>query len=241
MKICAAQIKSVKGDVAVNIQHHKAFIRLAVEESAGMIVFPELSITGYEPSLAKELATTKEDERFDDLQQISDAKNIIICAGMPLKESDGIVIGMIVFQPNKPRETYVKQYLHADELPFFVEGQPTSPLMQYNIALAICYELSVPEHSTGAHKNGAEIYITSVAKTATGMEKAIESLSTIAEKYAMLTVISNCVGYCDDFECGGRTSIWDNKGKLLGQLDDREEGLLIIDTTDLKVVAKTLL
>lgn len=240
MKICAAQIKSVKGDVAANIQHHKAFIHLAVEESADMIVFPELSVTGYEPSLAKALATTKEDKRFDDFQQTSNSNNIIIGVGMPLKDNNDIVIGMIVFQPNKPRQTYVKQYLHPDEFPFFVKGKPQSPLMQHNIALAICYELSVPEHSAAAHKDGAKIYIASVAKTAAGMDKAIESLSAIAKQYSMITLISDSVGYCDDFECGGRTSIWDDKGKLLDQLDDKEEGFLIIDTTNLKVTRKLL-
>jgi len=240
MKICVAQIKPVKGDVTFNIQHHKTFIHLAVEESAEMIVFPELSITGYEPSLAKELATTKEDERLEAFQQISDKNNIVIGVGIPLNSNNGIMIGMVIFQPHKPRETYVKQYLHADEFPFFILGQPLAPLIQHKIALAICYEISVPDHSEAAHENGAAIYIASVAKSVKGMEKAIENLSAIARKYSMITLISNCVGHCDDFECGGRSAVWNNEGILLAQLDNKEEGMLIIDTSNLEVTVKAL-
>jgi predicted amidohydrolase len=52
MKICVAQTKSVKGDVLKNIENHLKFIELALAFSADLIIFPELSLTGYEPELA---------------------------------------------------------------------------------------------------------------------------------------------------------------------------------------------
>jgi len=57
MKICVAQTRPVKGDIQSNIENHKKFIDLAVSGGADTIIFPELSLTGYEPELAKELAT----------------------------------------------------------------------------------------------------------------------------------------------------------------------------------------
>jgi len=56
----------------------------------------------------------------------------------------------------------------------------------------------------------------------------------------MTVLMSNCVGHCDNFDCGGKTSIWNNKGMLLGQLDDTNEGILIIDTTTQVVIEKTI-
>jgi len=230
MKICAAQARPVKGDIQRNIENHKRLIALAVSNKADIIIFPELSLTGYEPELAKELATDPDDNRFDDFQEISDADHVTIGVGMPVKSNEGILVSMLIFQPGTQRQIYSKQHLHADEYPYFVNGKNPALLIENNISFAICYELSLPEHSQNAFKIGTEIYIASVAKTADGVGKASKSLSAIAGKYSMTVVMSNCVGYCDNFESGGKSSIWNNKGSLAGQLNDIDEGLIIIDT-----------
>ena len=242
MKLAVAQFRPIKGDIKKNIKNHKPLIDLAVQHGAEMIFFPELSLTGYEPELAAELAATPYDSIFTIFKQISDEKKITIGVGTPLKNSNGVRIGMIIFQPNADRSTYLKHFLHTDELPFFVPGENMSgtPVKNKNIAIAICYELFVPEHSLKAHKNGATIYIASVAKTAEGIEKASTHLAAIATSYSMTVLMSNCVGYCDNFESGGKTSIWNNKGALLGQLDDKSQGILMINT-DTNEIIETIL
>lgn len=57
MKICVAHTRPVAGDIQSNIESHKKLLDLAIAHAAGMVIFPELSLTGYEPKLAKELAT----------------------------------------------------------------------------------------------------------------------------------------------------------------------------------------
>jgi predicted amidohydrolase len=240
MKICAAQTKPVKGNIQTNIVNHKKLIDLAISNGADIIIFPELSLTGYEPGLAKELATDLTDKRLEDFQHTSNTRKIIIGVGMPLKNKDGISISMILFQPHQPRQVYSKKYLHADEEPFFISGESSVDLLDNNIALAICYEISVPEHSSNAFKRGAEIYIASVAKSISGVEKAVETLSAIADKYSMTVVMSNCIGYCDNFDCGGKTSAWNNKGSLIAQLNDTNEGILIVDTDTAGFVKKMI-
>jgi predicted amidohydrolase len=56
MKIGKAQIELTKGDIEKNIEIHKRWIKRAVAENADLVAFPELSLTGYEPALAGELA-----------------------------------------------------------------------------------------------------------------------------------------------------------------------------------------
>lgn len=242
MKICVAQTRPFKGDIKTNIENHKKLIDLALSNGADTIIFPELSITGYEPELSEELATDKDDSRFDDFQKISDTRKITIGVGAPTKNDTGICISMIIFQPYKARQTYSKKYLHPDEEKFFISGQNFACLTgnKTNIALAICYELSVSEHSENAFKSGAEIYIASVAKSVDGVEKAIKSLSGIANKYSMTVLMSNCIGQCDGDECGGKTSIWNNKGLLAGQLNDTNEGIIIIDTDTQELIKKII-
>lgn len=240
MKICAAQTRPFKGDIARNIDAHKRFIQLAAEQKADIIIFPELSITGYEPLLAKELSTGFDDKRLDDLQALSDSHAMTVCIGMPLKSKEAVQISMVIFQPHQPRQVYSKQYLHEDEFPYFARGNKQVYITnkQHKIAPAICYELSVPAHAATANNDGATIYLASVAKTADGMTKAVNSLSAIARNYSMPVLIANCVGHCDNFDCGGRSSAWNNKGVLSGQLDETSEGMLIFDTGTQQLVTE---
>lgn len=233
MKICVAQTRPIKGEIDKNIEIHKKFIDLATYKGANMIFFPELSLTGYEPLLAKHLATTQDDTRFDDFQKISDSHNITVGVGMPTKSNSKILVSMIIFQPNKSRQTYSKQILHSDEFPYFVHGQQQIILTaeKKKIAPAICYESLQPEHSERAFNSGVEIYIASVAKSANGVAKAIKHYPDIAKKYSMIVLMSNCLGPCDDFESVGKSAIWNKDGLLVGQLDETE-GILLYDTND---------
>ncbi|MDJ0756401.1 MAG: carbon-nitrogen hydrolase family protein [Ardenticatenaceae bacterium] len=236
MKICLAQTKPVTGNIAANIERHKAI--LAAADEAEMVIFPELSLTGYEPSLAQELATTQDDPRLDTFQTIADAKQMTIGVGVPTKSDTGICISMVIFQPHQTRKTYSKKYLHADEEPFFVSGESFTGLLgrKNNVGLAICYEISVPEHASRVHQQGAEIYVASVAKFVNGVENAEERLSEIAAQYNMTVMMSNCIGLNDGGICAGNSGVW--SGDQVDTLDDAREGIFIFDTESQEVVKK---
>jgi predicted amidohydrolase len=229
MKICVAQTRPITGDIESNVVNHKKLITRAILSGAEIIIFPELSLTGYEPGLAADLATDQNDKRLDDFQQISDAAKITIGVGMPLKNDAGISIGLVIFQPGKARQSYVKKYLHPDEEPFFVAGQQIF-FLDDRIALAICYEISVPAHVEDAAEHGAQIYIASVAKFTNGVAMAKKRLADIAMKYGMMTFMANSIGKSDGNQCGGNSAVWNSKGELMAMLDDNDEGILIADS-----------
>lgn len=239
MKISVAQTRPIKGDIPGNIDKHKNLMDLALAQGAQLVIFPELSITGYEPELAKELATDADDSRFDEFQKIADTRQITIGIGAPIKNSRGISIGMLLFQPRQARQIYAKKYLHADEEPFFVSAESTVGLIggSARIALAICYELSVPEHARQAFNSGAQVYIASAVKAVDAMERALNRLSEIARNYSMTALMSNCIGQSGGYQCGGRSSVWNNSGLLLAQLNDTDEGIIVIDTDTQEVIA----
>ncbi|MFN7118879.1 MAG: carbon-nitrogen hydrolase family protein [Saprospiraceae bacterium] len=232
MKIGVAQLKTVKGDIAANITMHQRLLDLAVAAGADALFFPELSITGYEPELAKALATPPEDTRFDCFQHTSNQHNITIGLGMPTLAPTGIHISMLIFQPQQARQTYSKQLLHSDEFPYFVLGNQALILNIGNnkIAPAICYESLQTSHAEQAIELHADLYVASVAKSQKGMEKALQHYPSIAAAYGMPVLMSNCVGYCDNFVSVGGSAVWNRQGHLLAQLDDTQEGILIFDT-----------
>ncbi|WP_419869734.1 carbon-nitrogen hydrolase family protein [Chryseobacterium sp. CT-SW4] len=232
MKIAAAQIKPIKGDIPYNIKTHKELIDLAIQNNTDLIIFPELSITGYEPDLAEELSIHYEDPILNDFQIIADENNITIGVGMPTKSENKIMISCILFQPQKKREIYSKKHLFPTEVGIFTKGENFYELdvLQNRISLAICYDLSDPLHSTHAFQQGSQIYFTSVLNSVNGIEDDLQKLSHIGKKYSMSVMMANFIGESGGYTCAGRTSAWNNEGKLIGQLDDVQEGILILNT-----------
>jgi predicted amidohydrolase len=240
MRIGVAQTRPFKGDILRNIEAHLRLIELAGKAQADTIVFPELSITGYEPELAAGLATTADDVRLDIFQTLCERYSMTIGVGIPTTNGDRVRISEVIFQPGQARQVYSKRYLHSDEEPYFVCGADAGYLDCGRIALAICYELSVPAHSEQAHGNGAEVYLVSVAKTKSGMERAAETLADIARRYSMTVLVSNCVGHCDNFDCGGGSAVWNREGVMLAQLNGVDEGVLVLDTDTGDVVREEI-
>lgn len=238
MKICLAQIKSVKGDVDKNIVRHIEFIDLTVSYQADIIVFPELSLTGYEPELANKLAVSIKDPRFNDFQEWSDLHQISICVGMPIKTTAGITISMLVFQSLTAKQIYSKQHLHEDEECYFVKGdrQLYLTIDKLKITPAICYEALLGPHLDNAVDNETNVYMASVAKSKEGVEKSNKHFAQISKRHGMIVIMANSVGYCDNFIAYGSSAVWNNEGQLLGQLDNKKEGILILDTKTQEVV-----
>jgi len=242
MRICVAQSKSVKGNIKINIKKHLRLIKHAIFEKADIIVFPELSLTNYEPQIAKDFVFNQSDSMLSEFQKISDADNILIGVGLPTQSSRGIHISMIIVQPNQPHLTYSKQILHSDEYPYFVNGEIQIILEVQNckIGPAICYESLQEEHFKNTLELGVDIYIASTKMSKNGTERALSHYSKMAKKYKIPVLMSNSIGLCDNFESVGQSSVWDEQGNLIGQLDSKNEGILIFDTTTKEITKKQI-
>lgn len=231
MKIAAVQLKPRAGEVAANTERHLMFIELAASQGAQLILFPELSLTGYEPKLAAALAMTPDAPSLDPLQACCDRLDVLIGVGAPLRVGAQVRIGMVWIRPKRSRLSYTKQLLHADELPYFSGGddQLVLELGGRKLAPAICYESLQPGHAAWAAKLGAGVYLASVAKPAHAMVKAMRHYPVVASQHQMFVIMSNCVGPCDDFISVGGAAAWGPSGQALGQLDGESEGVLVVD------------
>jgi predicted amidohydrolase len=232
MRVCAAQLRPIAGDVATNTIKHLELIELAVAHRADLVFFPELSLTGYEPRLAKPLASSGADGRLDVFQQRSDASNLLIGVGMPIAVGSGVQIGMVWFAPGTPRRSYAKQHLHVDEHRYFVPGDRQLALERggRKLAPAICYESLQMDHADGAAALAADVYLASVAKPARNLAKGMVHYPAVARRHNMLVMMVNCVGPSDDFVSVGQSAAWNTRGELLAQMDAESEGVVVLDT-----------
>jgi len=90
MKLAVAQIRSAPGAISTNLTHHLWWVDLARQMGATAIAFPELSLTGYEPSLAAALALSPTDDRLAPLQQMADRDRLSIGVGLPTRHDAGM-------------------------------------------------------------------------------------------------------------------------------------------------------
>ena len=229
MRIGLSQIRS-PSDAAESLALHGAEAARAAELGCGFVLFPELSITGYEPEIAERRALDPASGFLDPLSRVSAERSITIAAGAPLRAGGGVEIGLVVFHPDGSRSDYAKRLLHSDEEAYFVPGDRDLdlPVGGHEIAVGICYEALQPSFGAAAVERGATLFAASVAKHAEGMADAHRYLGAFAARHAMPVVIVNGVGPSGGFVCSGGSAAWRADGTLIHTLG-ADEGLLVVD------------
>ena len=234
IKVGIAQTIAIKGNIEKNIENHLNFIESAIKKQIDLIIFPELSLTGYEPELSKELAINLSDKRLEILKQKSDENNITIIVGSPIRENENILIGAIIFSPNEITKVYTKYYLHEGEEKYFT---PKESNIQLNIKgekinIAICADISNFEHPKKASTENCSLYLASVLVSKKGLEFDRNLLAKYAKEFNLSVMMSNFGGISGGYDCAGFSSVWNNIGELKGEIDNNNEGLLIATKTN---------
>lgn len=232
MKICAVQLNPQIGEISENHNRHIFFIKQATAHEADIVVFPELSLTGYDAAQAKNFILDPFDPLFEEYHKLSNKHNLTVALGAPTKSTTGINITLLIFEPGKTVQLNSKQYLHEDELPYFAAGTEFTTLKigNHTISPAICYESLLPEHAAQAMKRGADFYMASVAKSERGVAKAFNHYPQIARQYSMPVLMVNNIGPADTFISAGQSAVWNAKGELRGKLSADREGILVYNT-----------
>ncbi|WP_161630012.1 carbon-nitrogen hydrolase family protein [Desulfogranum mediterraneum] len=227
-KISVAQISSVKGDVSTNIKMHLNAVRKAVDSGISYIVFPELSLTGYEPQLSAELAFSKNDPRLKPLTEAAVDYKIHIVAGAPLQNDSLPCIGEFIITPNGQIETYSKMNLHPGEEKYFSVGKSYHSVSfgKLNIFNAICADTNNPNHVEACVNMGASIYIAGVLVSADGYETDTQKLESYARKFSLLVAMANYNKPTGAWVPTGKSAIWGPSGLIAAA--DRTQNTLVV-------------
>ncbi|MBO0493843.1 carbon-nitrogen hydrolase family protein [Pseudomonas sp. Marseille-Q1929] len=231
LTLAAAQSISIAGDVQANIQRHLAFMRVAAEQGVQVLVFPELSLTGYEPSLAAALAIAPEDALLAPLREMARELRLIAVVGMPVRLAPeaGVSIGALVLGADGSQATYTKQHLHPGEDAVFVPGQGGALLAvgDERIALAVCADFSQASHPRAAAEAGASVYAAGVLISEGGYATDSTLLQGYAAEHGLLVLMANHGGPSGGYVCAGRSAIWATDGSLLAATPGVGDALVI--------------
>lgn len=235
--VAAVQSLAVPGDLPRAVSNHARLAVQAAHKGARLAVFPELSLTGYSLALTRSDALTSNDPRLQMLQQISDAHDIVIVAGAPIESASGLNIGALCFAPHRPAVTYSKRFLHQGEDKTFAPGHGGDALSIHDhvVGLAICAEITHPEHATEAAQRGANIYAASCFITPNGYACDTGLLAGYAREHRMMVLMANFGNGNETWSSAGRSAIWSCSGELLIQGPPEGEAVLIAKTSSTPV------
>jgi predicted amidohydrolase len=244
--IAVAQTCPVAGDVQANLDEHVRLTLLAATEGARVVVFPELSLTGYELTLAGELAFSESDHRLSPLLDVAASHAMTLVVGAPVRMGPAVYIGAFIVSPDGTIGLYTMHRLGAfspsasrdscdGNLPsaentVFQPGDrnPLIHLGGHVAAVAVCADIGSPTHAEQAAKRGADTYLASMFVIPSEFDGEFAKLSRYAVKHRMMTALANFGSPSGGLRSAGRSSIWSETGELLVQLESNDAGVAVV-------------
>jgi predicted amidohydrolase len=246
IKLALAQISSRRENKKENLRKIEEFTKKAKEEAADLVIFPELSLTGYVVhDQIYELAETIPGPSTQRIEELAKKTGMHIIFGMPelSKKAEATIFNTAVFVgPKGIIGKYHKMYLptHSvfEEKRYFRPGYQTvafnTPLG--NIGLCICYDLFFPEVCRLTRLKGAELIISISASPA--VRRSYFEILTAAralENTAFLAYV-NLVGVEDGLQFWGGSRLIGPTGDVLAKAKYDEEDFVTceVDYSDMR-------
>ncbi len=244
--IGVAQTCPVRGDIDANLEQHLRLVRLAADCGARVLVFPELSLTGYELDLAARLALSEDDARLAAVSDAARACALTVILGAPIRIGLRLHIGAFVVDSSGARSVYTKQRLGAFDDNARCDGslppaEPTifqpgtlDPLVQLDdssAAIAICADTGLAAHAERAAARGVRAYLASMFVIRSEFAEDSARLRGYARQHALCVALSNFGCATGGLAAAGRSSIWSETGELVLELAPSGVGLGVATET----------
>lgn len=214
LRIAVAQPASVSHDVAANVRSHTALIR---RTDARVVVFPELSLTGYELSTAP---LALDSSSLNPLIEACSASDTIALVGAPVKRGDGsMAISTLMVERAGIRLAYEKLFLGTDERKCFCPGDLPRVIEVdgFRLGLAICKDVNVDEHAAATAALDIDGYVASVVKHDHERTALTQRAADLAVTHRMWVAVSSAAGSTGEgfHATAGHSAIWDPEGTCL--------------------------
>ncbi|GMQ48839.1 carbon-nitrogen hydrolase family protein [Vibrio sp. 10N] len=229
--IAIAQPATRDLDIQANTETHIQLIKQASLLGSDLVLFPELSLTGYVLPKLKHLAMAQDDAVLGKLSSVAQTQDIDIIVGCPLQvQGEKPAIGAAYLSKHGHVLHYHKQYLHQGESEWCCSGDNDFmfEIKGIKIALAICADFCHAQHATDAMNLGAQLYLVSALISPAGYEGDASILSDIAKSHQVPVVLSNHAGETGGWQCAGKSAFWNAQGVQVTAADSDRQGLLIV-------------
>ena len=258
--VAIAQIQPRLGDVAANLERHLDLAAQAAEGGAALLVFPELSLTGYflkdlVPEVALRAGSVE-------LQRLAAASaDVDIVAGMVFETDAARFHNTAVYLSggrvhHMHHKVYLPTYGLFDEARYMAEGDrfrafgaplaSAGPPREWRAGMLVCEDMWHPSAVALLARDGIELLICPSASPARGVGhgKALGTAAsydamtrTYAQLYTSYLVYCNRVGFEDGVNFWGGSRVVGPDGLLLSEPAGSDE-CLVLHRIDLAAVRR---
>ncbi len=246
LRVALAQISTKLGDVPANLEKHLAYIRRARKAGARLIVFPELSLTGY---ALQDLASTvacrpvEDDPIFRPLLKASlvidiavgfveeDIRNRFYISSAYLSHGEVVHVH---------RKVYLPTYGMFDEGRFFALGDRVQAFDTSfgRIGMLICEDFWHASPPYLLWLDGADLFLFMSSSPGRGLRTHPELDSArwvervnrgYANLFTSFVVHTNKVGFEDGLNFWGGAMVFDPNGRQIAKGPSHEEALTLAE------------
>lgn len=247
LRIALAQVAPRLGDVAVNLARHHELIAASRDAGAGLVVFPELGLTGYLlQDLASEVAMRLDDPRLAGLAAATTGLSAVV-SFVEESADHRLFISAALLEDGGLRHVHRKVHLPTyglfDERRFFAPGdmvRATPSRLEVGVGLAVCedfWHLSTPQLLA---MDGAQILVNVSSSPGRDLAATNEvglgtatSWRSLMRTYAQLTtsfvVFCNRVGVDESLSFWGGSEVIGPTGAPVFSAPMFDEGLFFAD------------
>ncbi|MEH0931309.1 carbon-nitrogen hydrolase family protein [Micromonospora sp. CPCC 205558] len=212
LRLAVVQPPCVPLDVAANARAHAAVVRAA---RARLVVFPELSLTGYELDAP---VVSVDDPRLRPLVEACAETNTLALAGAPVA---GDHIAMLAVTGGGATVAYRKMWLGDAEARRFRPGDAPVVLDVdgWRVGLAICKDTGVAAHADRTAALGIDVYAAGVLEAARDAAVTDQRAHRTATTHGVWVAVASFAGSTGGgyTEAAGRSGIWTPDGEVFAR------------------------
>ena len=249
LRAAAAQIDVVPFDAEANAAKHEEMIGRARQEGADLVVFPELSLAGYNVGARSyEAAISRDDPLLSELAAIAQDISAVVgfveegYAAQFFNSAAVLRDGEVVFVH---RKLNLANYGALEEGKFFAQGRYIEPFPlrgSFSGAVLTCADMWNPALVHLAALHGATLLVSPTASSHDAVSRAFSNprgWDTVLRFYAMIyglpIVMANRVGTEGGLEFWGGSRIVDANGDVVASAGWVSEDLILTDIDYLDV------
>ncbi len=254
MRITLAQVDSRPGELEANVARAEQVIAEAVGTGTDLVVFPELSLSGYTiGDLTEDISIPPDDERMVKLARAA-TKGAGVLFGFPEAQAHNLHIynsaayyedGLLV---HVHRKLFLPNYATFEERKHFLPGQSSRafPIMggRHRAATLICNDAWQPQLAYVATQDGALILLVPACSAQSMFPEKYDSRSYwrgitrfYGRMFQLYVVFVNRVGTEGSLRFWGGSHVVDPWGEVIAEADEYQEELLTVDI-DLSLVRR---
>jgi omega-amidase len=240
MKVAIAQISCSLGDPEANLSKVRQFSRRAKDADAELIVFPEMTDTGYSMSVIQKHAGHWKSGFVPGLQEIASELSIAIVSGVSERNASSIYNSQVLVDAKgdivaKYRKTHLYAVAPVEEQTCFAPGDSFTSfeLGGLTFGCSICYDLRFPElYRRLATEQNVGAFLISSAWPFPRVEHWCVLAQARAIENQAYVIASNRVGKDDELWFCGSSAIIDPRGVVIAAASADREELIHADVSE---------